>query len=814
MVTTKTNKLLRAYWETPERGIVNLSKDWSRATPPQFFLDTGQAAPVHFERVPPQEYGKQAGYFKNDAGQILFLLWPDSFPNVELEGRDFFLAGDFNQWDKAIGNTAWQMQPATLDQHPCYLFPLPPDAIQPRKGKQFKFVSSEGEWLEASPDMPNCVHDAAGIFNLEYLPQRTGHHAFYFYPSTRASMHGHEWLIYRYSSGEERCRITYGDFLCKMGSTKPLGACINSGITHFRLFAPRATQANVTIRKTLDDPAPLCLPMTLDEDDGVWETVYDDNLHGHYYYYTVDGENPDAFSHFNADFNILDPYAIAAVSSKGPGIIYDFARLARTHTPYEPPRWHDLIILEAHVRDLLAHAPTDITAAERQGFAGLTQWLKSEDCYLRELGINAVELQPIQEFDNQSKEEYHWGYMTCNYFSPDSTYAQDPTRASQIEDFRALVDAFHAADIAVILDVVYNHVGEPNHLIHIDKQYYFEMDSDGQLTNWSGCGNDLKCENPMTKRLIIDSLIHLVKVYDVDGFRFDLAELVGVDVLKDVEKALKAVKPSIILIAEPWSFRGHIAHALRHTGWASWNDGYRDFLEDYVKTDGNFDGMRYFLQGSPFFFARFPAQTINYTESHDDRCWLDRLTTNPDHNGYHPTLEDRRRTHLMCAILMASLGVPMLAAGQDMLRSKHGINNTYQRGDVNALNYERQQDFPQTYQYFRDWIRFRLSDWGYLLRLNYCPQDDYFQFIELEHSSALAVLYNANFERGNKQLFFAVNPHYDNAVLPLKDINLKNFQQIADHERFNTHGLSGGLFRIQDQHLHLHAVSCGLWARE
>jgi hypothetical protein len=196
---------------------------------------------------------------------------------------------------------------------------------------------------------------------------------------------------------------------------------------------------------------------------------------------------------------------------------------------------------------------------------------------------------------------------------------------------------------------------------------------EGQLTNWSGCGNDLRCSSAMTRRLIIDSLVHFVTYYGVDGFRFDLAELIGVDVLREIERALKAVKPDAILIAEPWSFRGHIAAALRDTGFASWNDGYRNFLRDYVRGNGGRDSAAYFLRGSPWHFARWPAQTVNYTESHDDHTWIDVITENADFQGMTPTARDIRRTHLMIAFLMASIGVPMLAAGQDFLRSKGGV---------------------------------------------------------------------------------------------------------------------------------------------
>ena len=120
--------------------------------------------------------------------------------------------------------------------------------------------------------------------------------------------------------------------------------------------------------------------------------------------------------------------------------------------------------------------------------------------------------------------------------------------------------------------------------------------------------------------------VQVLEVYGVDGFRFDLAELLGLDVLRDIEAALKRVRPDVILIAEPWSFRGHLAGALRDTGWASWNDGYRDFVRDYVRGNGDPARMEYFLRGSPWYFAKWPAQTVNYTESHDDRAWIDVIT--------------------------------------------------------------------------------------------------------------------------------------------------------------------------------------------
>jgi pullulanase/glycogen debranching enzyme len=383
---------------------------------------------------------------------------------------------------------------------------------------------------------------------------------------------------------------------------------------------------------------------------------------------------------------------------------------------FRTPPWQDLIIAEAHVRDLVAQAPIPLSPAERRGFTGLTKWVESPEFHLHHLGVNCVELQPIHECDSANAEEYHWGYMTSNFFAPESTYALAPEAASGVRELQRLVAAFHARGMAVLVDVVFNHVGMPAHLMQLDRLYYFEQDADGHLANWSGCGNDLRARSAMTKRLIIDSCVHYLEAYGVDGFRFDLAELLGVDVLRDIELALKRVKPDVILIAEPWSFRGHIAGALRDTGWASWNDGYRDFVRDYVRGTGPAGRMEYFLRGSPWYFAKWPAQTVNYTESHDDRTWIDMVTENRDFNGFAPSALDRRRTHLMAALLFMSLGIPMIAAGQDFLRSKHGVTNTYLRGDLNALDYRRLYRYLGTHGYFADWIAFRRGESGRLLR--------------------------------------------------------------------------------------------------
>jgi len=230
----------------------------------------------------------------------------------------------------------------------------------------------------------------------------------------------------------------------------------------------------------------------------------------------------------------------------------------------------------------------------------------------------------VQEFDNVTAAEYHWGYMTNCYFAPESSYALEPEKASGVRELQQLVAALHRRGLAVVLDVVFNHVGVPPHLMFIDRLYYFEQYASGVPANWSGCGNDLRARSAMARRLIIDSCVHFLEAYGVDGFRFDLAELLGVEVLRDVEVALKRAKPDVILIAEPWSFRGHIASALRDTGWASWNDGFRDFVRAYVRGHGDSARMEYFLRGSPWYFAKWPRADHQLhrvaRRPHVDRC--------------------------------------------------------------------------------------------------------------------------------------------------------------------------------------------------
>lgn len=803
-----TQQIAHAFWESHDTGLIFLSSNWtSTTTLPPLLLGPKEQPFAKVERLALQECGRFCRYYRRKNSWIFTIR---SKPHPQLLDREVrvFLGCDINQWEQAIGQTEWELKPVSDDAETTYELRVPLKALPRDRKFEFKFVTDQGEWLDVPDSAPNHVM-RDGVANFLFEPKQTGRHVFRFYTPEGYEPLGNEEIIWRDSKIQEVRALPHTQFLTTAKTDLELGANVHGNTTTFRLFAPRASSVKVCYGQKPDGSDAVTAAMGC-LDGRTWVLRVGRNLDGYFYTYRVEGVTIEGTTHFDGSFAVLDPYAKACLGRRGPGIVVAPERMAPVESSFVPPAWHDLVILEAHVRDLAAHAPIELTAQERSGYAGLRKWLKADGSYLKEIGVNAVELQPIQEFDNEQPEDYHWGYMTVNYFSPESSYAAEPEKASQIEEFRGLVQDFHEQDVAVILDVVYNHVGEPNHLLFIDKYYYFHLDQGNELMNWSGCGNDLRCDTPMGRRLIIDSLKHLVETYDVDGFRFDLAELIGIEVLREIEVELKKVKPSLVLIAEPWSFRGHIQQELKETGFASWNDGYRECIAKYVKGEGSQDIIRHFLAGSPG-TTRFAAQTINYTESHDDHCWLDRITERPKCDGSDPTLLDRRRTHLMASLLFASLGVPMLAEGQDFMRSKRGIKNTYQRGDVNALDYNRRYVYSGTHGYFRDWIHFRRSSLGKALRYDGCLQDGYMQFFFQEGSSAAVVLFNADLSVDAPQLVYAINPHFEYADIECAILKPHALTQIADQERFKLDGICSARIPVTDTNINLPPLTCGLW---
>lgn len=808
-IASEKNRLIWAAWTSLTTGLVSFSRDWESRHLPEIFWGEDQLKLSKLQRLKPEQFGLHGGYYGRH-GKIHFVL-PAALARGVDQSRGIYLAASFNGWDAAIGDNKWRLSPAIVRGRQCHCLQVDEQLLQGLQHATFKFVTGTGHWIEVPEDTANVHVDGFGIKNYLFSPNRKGYHLFKIELPLPLSQSEDRALFVKIDGELQSTRLNPGVFLKRLSTDSPLGAVVENNKTAFRIFAPRAAGVDLFVFDSHDgeEGSPIRMRFT---DRLVWEAVLDGNLHGSFYHYRIHGNESDEVGYFNPDFRVLDPYALATCGPHGPAIVVDLKHPDfEAPKPFTPPHWHDLVIAEAHVRDLTNQAPLPISKSEKLGFEGLRKWAEHHNFYISQLGVNAIELQPIHQFDSPNKEDYAWGYMPVNYFSPASQYATDPTNLSQITEFKALVDTLHKRGLAVILDVVYNHVGEPNYLQYLDREYYFLLTKDGHYENHSGCGNTLDASTPMARRLIRDSLIHWIQTYGIDGFRFDLGELIGRDTLQWLEKEVKAVCPSVILIAEPWSFRAHIGQELRETGFASWNDHYRETIREYLLLRAHTGALKHAMLASTPEWSRFPAQSVNYLASHDDRCWIDKITENPLHDGHRPTGNDRRRTHLAIAILMSSIGIPMVASGMDMMKSKGGTNNTYLDGHLNAIPYGRMAEYSGTVEYFRSWIRFRLGPLGKYLRLDTFPKG---YVLCGDAENAFGIIYNATFDLGPERLLFAVNPGFDYVELAIENEDLSAFTQIADTERWGNPSLPDPHFSHHGASLFLPPLSCGLFLQK
>ncbi len=360
-------------------------------------------------------------------------------------------------------------------------------------------------------------------------------------------------------------------------SSKKLGATVEDGKTTFRLFAPNPNKVELVIFNNIEDVDGTSYTMVKDS-QGVWEKEFNNDLSKKYYAYLV------YYSH-----HILE-------NIKPKFVVDPYAKAVATYTDFFNPRksivynddydwendewiqrdWRDLIIYEMHVRDLTSHPSSG------SSFPGTYQGLVENDKvgglnYIKSLGVNTVELLPTQEFgyieipyndtlDGKFNtwnpyERNHWGYMTSNYFAPASYYAENigslkrnmwiGKSGDQVKHFKDMVKSFHNEGIAVIMDVVYNHLSEYEigNLKEIDKEYYFRLDDNGNYIAESYCGNDLKTERPMLRKLIVDSILYWMKEYHIDGFRFDLGKLIDWQTIEAVIREARKINPMLFLSA-------------------------------------------------------------------------------------------------------------------------------------------------------------------------------------------------------------------------------------------------------------------------
>ncbi len=559
-------------------------------------------------------------------------------------------------------------------------------------------------------------------------------------------------------------------------SEKPLGCTEENGHLVFRLFAPRAIRVVLVIsREVFKEDQELGMKR---DNDGVWEAFLPLSLKDHYYGFRVQGPEDDT-EFFDSSAVIADPYANALATQNH--YLHPARSLIVDHSAFDwegdtglCPKMEDLIIYEMHVRDMTAHSGSGVSPEMRGTYPGLMEGKNSGINYIRSLGINAVELLPAFEFGNieidyknrdmpdyntwNPYERNHWGYMTSCYFAPESYYATGGTMqrgaingadGKAVTEFKEMVKAFHKAGIAVILDVVYNHVShyDLNPLKLTDKKYYFRLDDDQDLMNLSHCGNDLKTERPMARRLIVDSILFWMKNYHIDGFRFDLATMLDGETLDAITRESRKINPDMILIAEPWGGGQYDLECFSKRGWGAWNDIFRNGVKGQNPNDGlgfifgkwqgqnNPETMKRAVrgtlkkQGGPFLRA---AHSVNYLECHDDytlgdfiRIGLGDIKEDQkiENRDTHALLSERQlRVHRLGALfLLTSCGPVMIHAGQCFGRSKviapaavpdnkAGVidHNSYNKDDeTNWINYDHKICNAALVDYYRGLIDIR-----------------------------------------------------------------------------------------------------------
>ena len=715
------------------------------------------------EVVTELEDARKTGYLLSQG--VVTFLFDSAVYGVELATNStVVVAGNFNGWDGGGHNAQYVLAPGELPGVWESVAQL--DGMRLPSGERdlvFKFVVDGEKWLPPPADAPNALPDGKGSVNLKLDLMRSG--------GAEIRVHTAEPLdlttnyVLRIDGVAERplgVQTTPDGVFNKIYSDKIMGATLDKekGTTTYRLFAPRARNAWLcffdrpeavtwTPRFRRFDPVEE-YRMRKDE-DGVWEITTRGLDVGRYYGFRVDGPSGDGEA-FHPETVVGDPYGRAAASANGLTIVIDPDATNQwfsgwTNQDWKTPDPQNAVIYECHVRGMTIHPSSRAPKAVRGKFSGFMGTLGKGTGldHLKDMGVNVVELLPVSEFI-ETDDPYNWGYATVYYFAPDSGYASAPEKGSAYYEFKQMVNDLHNQGFAVVIDVVYNHVGSPNIFNVIDRKYYHRLNPDLSFSNHSACGHDLRTESPMMRKLIVDNVVHFMTEFKVDGFRLDLAELVDMETMLAIRDAARAINPNVLLISEPWSpGRGENKYELRGTGWAAWNNDFRYPAKNFVRGWGNREWLREGMFGSVNTWAANPLQPVNYVESHDDRALADELTSNPDHDGRILNETDAARNRLAATILYTSLGKPMIYEGQEFLRSKWGIKNTYNQGDaVNAIRWT-DRDRPlarQAMEYYRGLIHLRNSEEGAAFRVAQRPPQSYYRWILPENDKVMGYVVN------------------------------------------------------------------------
>lgn len=504
-----------------------------------------------------------------------------------------------------------------------------------------------------------------------------------------------------------------------------LGAQYSPQATHFAVYAPAAKAVTLKIYDSPQGGQSQNYEM-LPQKGGLWELTVNGDLLGKYYLYSVAGRDP----RYKPHKEIIDPYARCVTTHDGRALIFS------DNTPVaDPPDFpiQDAIIYEMHIRDFTISENSGVQQKGKYlGFVEEGTKLPGTDIatgldHLVELGINTVQLLPIQDFEHDNRtNSYFWGYMPVNFNSPDGWYTSNENDASRVREVKQLVDRLHRRGIKVIMDVVYNHTAETNPEICYNfngfiPSFYYRQKIDGSYWNGSGCGNEVRSENPMVRRFIVESLRYWVETYKIDGFRFDLMGLIDLETMQTIVKTLRAIRPDIFLYGEPWTagetpITPIVKGVQRKRGFAVFNDNFRDALKGpwyntepgYVQTGKNVAAVKKGIMGSITDFAAAPTEVINYVSCHDGRTLWDQLVASTEGLKTHTDTELKAMDKLAAFLIFTSQGIPFMQGGEEFLRTKFGSHNSYNQPDkINKIRWDFKLENYDIFQYYRGLIQIR-----------------------------------------------------------------------------------------------------------
>ena len=600
------------------------------------------------------------------------------------------------------------------------------------KFENIGIIVRKGDWVAKDVSADRFIKEFGADGKTEIWLRQADPTIYYSKPTGEVVIPVANKLAKLYDSPEFAAKYTY--------TGNDLGNTYSKTETKMRLWAPTATAVKVVTYAKADTPLKDGVETAMTQDvNGTWVASVSGDKDGLIYNYrvTVDGVTNEA----------VDPYVRATTINGQRGVVVDLAKTNPANWKKTKPAFSgkttDAVIYELHVRDFSMDASSGIPAAHKGKFLAFTNLNTSFNgqktglSAIKDLGVTHVELLPFFDFASvdEATPSFNWGYDPQNYNVPEGSYSTDPNKpTARITELKQAIQAMHDQKLRVNMDVVYNHVYNAGEFSQekIVPGYWFRTDESGGLTNGTGVGNDTASERPMVRKFIVDSVKYWATEYNLDGFRFDLMGIHDIKTVNEVTAALKAIDPTIIVIAEGWNMgtlpddqKANQLNISKLNNVAMFNDQIRDGLKGSVfnATDtgwatgkisaaadiyagivGNVDYSAAFLNK---WTTTAPGQSVNYVESHDNLSLADKLTASV--KGISPA-GVAQLSQFATSVAFLAQGVPFMQAGQEFLRSKNGNENSYNADDAtNSLKWSTKAKYAATTKYYQGLIALRAA---------------------------------------------------------------------------------------------------------